>query len=60
MGFLDSRGLSPTPTCKDQIGTESRNFTITATSTVGEVTRTMTTVLRVARQAEELYYYSIR
>lgn len=60
MSFLDSRGLSPTPTCKDQMGTESRNFTITATSTVGEVTRTMTTVLRVARQAEELYYYSIR
>ena len=23
MGFLDSRGLSPTPTCKDQMGTES-------------------------------------
>jgi general secretion pathway protein K len=60
MTFLDSRGLSPTPTCKDQIGTESRNFTVTATATVGEVTRTMTTVLRVARQAEELYYYSIR
>lgn len=60
MGFLDSRGLVVAPGCKDQIGTESKNFTISATATVGEVTRTMTTVLRVARQAEEIYYYSIR
>lgn len=60
LGFLDSRGLVVAPACKDQIGTESKNFTISATATVGEVTRTMTTVLRVARQAEEIYYYSIR
>jgi general secretion pathway protein K len=58
--FLDSRGMVVGPACKDQIGTESRNFTISATATVGEVTRTMTTVLRVARQAEEIYYYSVR
>jgi general secretion pathway protein K len=60
LSYLDTRGLVVNPTCKDQMGTESQVFTISASATVGEVTRTMTTVERVVRQNEELYYYSIR
>jgi general secretion pathway protein K len=60
LSYLDTRGLVVVPTCKDQMGTESQTFTVAATATVGEVTRTMTTVMRVVRQNEELYYYSIR
>lgn len=60
LSYLDTRGLVVQPTCKDQMGTESQVFTVSASATVGEVTRTMTTVMRVVRQNEELYYYSIR
>ena len=58
--FLDSRGMQVNETCKDQMDTQSHNFTVSASATVGEVTRTMTTVMRVVRQNEEDYYYSIR
>ena len=60
VSFLDSRGMQVLDGCKDQMDTQSHNFTVTATAQVGEVTRTMTTVLRVVRQNEEIYYYSIR
>lgn len=60
LGYLDTRGLVVLPTCRDQMGTESQTFTVSASATVGDVTRTMTTVARVVRQNEELYYYSIR
>lgn len=60
IGFLDSRGLTVTPQCKDFMGTESHNFTIRAIAQVGEVTRTMTTVMRVHRATEEFYYYAVR
>jgi general secretion pathway protein K len=58
--FLDTRGLVVTDACKEQITTESRNFTVRGSATVGEVTRTITTVMRVYGATEELYYYSIR
>ncbi len=60
LSFLDSRGMAVNDECKDQMDTESHNFTVTATATVGEVTRTMITVMRVVRQNEELYYFSVR
>jgi general secretion pathway protein K len=58
--FLDSRGVTTTPACVNQITTESQNFTVKASATVGDVTRTITTVMRVAGQIEEIYYFSIR
>ena len=58
--MLDARGLTVNEACKDQMATESRNFTIQASGTVGEVTRTITTVMRVYNAVEELYYYSVR
>ena len=60
IGYLDSRGLVVTPQCKDLMGTESHNFTVRAIAQVGEVTRTMTTVMRVHRTTEEFYYYAVR
>ena len=60
IGYLDTRGLVVTPQCKDLMGTESNNFTVRAIAQVGEVTRTMTTVMRVHRTTEELYYYAVR
>lgn len=59
--FLDSRGLVvDQATCKNAIGTESRNFTIRATATVGDVTRTTTTVVNVYQSDEVFYYYAVR
>jgi hypothetical protein len=60
IGYLDSRGLTVTPQCKDFMGTESHNFTVRSIAQVGEVTRTVTTVMRVHRATEELYYYAVR
>lgn len=61
MAFLESRGLVlDRQTCGENIGMESKNFTVRATSSVGDVTRTTTLVLRVHGAAEELYYYSVR
>jgi Type II secretion system (T2SS), protein K len=45
--------------CKKNVGTESENFTIKSTGTVGDVQRTITLVLRMFRATEERYYYSI-
>lgn len=58
--FLDMRGLEVAPTCKDLVTTESRNFTVRAVGTVGEVTRTVTAVMRVYGATEETYYYAVR
>lgn len=60
ISFLDSRGLVVTPQCKDLMSTESHNFTVRSIAQVGEVTRTMTTVMRVHRTTEEFYYYAVR
>ena len=59
VAFLDKRGLVVVPTCKDNISTESRNFTVKSTATVGDVTRTTTAVMRVYGATEELYFYSV-
>jgi general secretion pathway protein K len=58
--MLDARGLRATPDCKNMMATESKNFTVQATATVGEVTRTLTTVFRVYGATEEIYFYSAR
>jgi hypothetical protein len=42
------------------VTTESRNFTVRAVGTVGEVTRTITAVMRVYGATEETYYYAVR
>ena len=39
---------------------ESRNFTVKATATVGDVTRTTTTVVNVFGADEVFYYYAVR
>jgi Type II secretion system (T2SS), protein K len=58
--LLDTRGMVAQPACKEMISLESKNFTVRSTATVGEVTRIMTTVMRLYGSTEELYYYSIR
>ncbi|MBM4282455.1 MAG: hypothetical protein FJ137_17445 [Deltaproteobacteria bacterium] len=58
--MLDARGLRASPDCKNMMATESRNFTVLATATVGDVTRTVTTVYRVYGATEEIYYYAVR
>src|SRR5262249_23637584 len=60
VSYLDTRGLNVQTTCKDQMSTDSRNFTVRATATVGEVVRTTTVVMRVYGATEELYYYTVR
>ena len=58
--MLDMRGLEVNPTCKDMVTTESRNFTVQAVGTVGEVSRTITAVMRVYGATEETYYFAVR
>ena len=58
--LLDARGLRANAECKNLMSTESRNFTVEATATVGEVSRTIRTVYRVYNTTEEVYYYSVR
>ncbi len=58
--MLDLRGMQVNDGCKDMMATESRNFTIQAVGKAGEVTRTITTVMRVYQTNEEMYYYSVR
>jgi hypothetical protein len=58
--FLDMRGLEVNVTCKDLVTTESRNFTVKAVGTVGEVSRTITAVMRVYGATEEMYYFAVR
>lgn len=61
MTFLEGRGLLlDRQMCSDNIGMESKNFTVRATSTVGDATRTTTLVLRVHGATEEVYFYSVR
>ncbi len=61
MSFLDANSLAvDTALCKGNIGTESRNFTVKATATVGDVTRTTTTVVNVFGADEVFYYYAVR
>ena len=61
MAFLDGRALLVNKAvCKDNINTESRNFTVKATATVGDVTRTTTVVLSVFRADEQIFYYAVR
>ena len=60
LAFLDTRGLAVQPECKNQLSTESKTFTVRGMATVGEVTRTITTVMRIVGTTEENYYYSIR
>lgn len=61
MSFLEGRGLMLNrQICAENIGMESKNFTVRATSTVGDAMRTTTLVLRVHGAAEEIYYYSVR
>jgi general secretion pathway protein K len=60
MQMLDMRGLEVNETCKDLVTTESRNFTVKAMGTVGEVTRTLTVVMRVYGANEETYYFAVR
>jgi hypothetical protein len=45
--------------CLANISTESKNFTVKSTGVVGNVTRTITMVMRVHAAIEERYYYSI-
>jgi hypothetical protein len=45
--------------CSDVLDTKSSNFTVTSQATVGNVTRTMTVVVRISGNAEELYYYRL-
>jgi hypothetical protein len=59
--FLQGRGLTlEEQLCKDNISTESKNFTIRASGTVGDVSRTLTVVVRTASATEEFYYFGIR
>ena len=58
--MLDARGMTVNATCKDQMTTESRNFTVQAIGTVDEVSRTITVVMRVYGTTEETYFYSVR
>ncbi len=59
--FLDGRGLvTNAQTCQENIGLESKTFTVRVTATVGDVSRTTTLVARVAGASEEYYYYSVR
>jgi type II secretory pathway component PulK len=58
IGLLDARGMTTAATCKDSISLESRNFTVKAHATVGDVQRTVTAVMRFYSSSEELYYFS--
>ena len=58
IGFLQSQGLVvETARCESLIAEKSMFFTIKATGKVGDVERTLTTVVRVFRASEEMYYW---
>ncbi|MFH1810864.1 MAG: hypothetical protein ABIJ09_19135 [Pseudomonadota bacterium] len=58
MGFLQSQGLTvDTARCESLISEQSMFFTIKATAQVGDVERSITTVVRVFRSNEEMYYW---
>lgn len=60
-GFQEIPGIAIDETrCLDSMTTESQNFTVRSSATVGAVTRTATAVLRVTGPTgEERYFYSI-
>lgn len=58
MGFLQSQGLSlASDRCSSLIADKSMYFKIKATAKVGDVERSITTVLRIFRSNEEMYYW---
>jgi len=59
--FLEARGLLVNKSiCTGSIAVESQNFTIRVTGQSGDVSRTVTVVMRVASGTEEVYYYGVR
>ena len=46
--------------CLQNISTESKNFTVKSSATVGDVTRTVKLVVRVHGAIEERYHYSVQ
>lgn len=58
VAFLQSQGLAVDSTrCEGLVSDQSMYFTIKATGKVGDVERTITTVVRVFRSVEEMYYW---
>lgn len=45
--------------CDNTMTTESKNFSVRSTGTIGDVSRTVTMVLRVHGAAEEIYFYNL-
>ncbi len=59
LGTQGTALLVDEPRCMDNISTESKNFTVKSTAQVGDVTRTVSLVVRVHGAIEERYHYSI-
>lgn len=61
-GFQQVSGIAiDQQRCLDMMSTESQNFTVRSSATVGNVTRTATAVLRVTGPTgEERYFYTIQ
>jgi hypothetical protein len=60
VAFLGARFLVVNSTvCTESMGTDSKNFVVRASGTVGNVTRTMTMALRVYRATEDLYFFTL-
>ena len=58
ISFLTSQGLAvDTARCEGMISEQSMFFNIKSTGKVGDVERTITTVVRVYKSAEEMYYW---
>ncbi len=58
MGFLQAQGLAvDTGRCESLVADKSMFFTIKSLAKVGDVERTITTVVRVFRSSEEMYYW---
>ncbi|MBN2359584.1 MAG: general secretion pathway protein GspK [Deltaproteobacteria bacterium] len=58
IAFLQSQGLAvDTTRCQNMVGEQSMVFTVKAMARVGDVERTITTVVRVFRASEEMYYW---
>lgn len=58
INFLQTQGLAvETSRCEGLVGEKSMFFTIKSTAKVGDVERTITTVVRVFRANEEMYYW---
>lgn len=58
--FLQAQGLLiDSERCTNALSTHSENFTVKSEATVGDVTKTVTMVIRVDRNVEELNYFRI-